>query len=391
MERFLLPFKLNRLLNSLFISNAFVSFHYALVIYINSSYLSKFFNETQVSSLYIIGSFINVVILLNISKVLELIGNYKLTFYTLLLEFLAIVGLIVAHTPELAGLYFIIHLSAISVLLFNMDVFVESISCDESVTGSIRGTYLTITNIMIVLAPLLISFLVRDGSYSIIYILSALLLLPMYFSIRKFKLVKEIKIHHIQIKETIRQYTLSNDLYNIFVVHFLLQLFYGFMVIYTPIYLHKYIGFEWSEIGIIFTIMLLPFVIFELPVGEMADEKYGEKEFLTIGLLIMGFFALIISFITTKNFWLWAILLFITRIGASLVEVSSETYFFKKVDRTQTDIVSVFRIGRPLSYIIAPAIATIVLQFIPFQYIFIIVGSLMIIGTKQSLSLKDTL
>src|SRR5574343_1474889 len=100
MERFFLPFKLNRLLNSLFISNAFVSFHYALVIYINSSYLSKFFNETQVSSLYSIGSIINVIILLNVSKILERVGNYKLTFYTLILECLAIVGLIVAHTQK---------------------------------------------------------------------------------------------------------------------------------------------------------------------------------------------------------------------------------------------------------------------------------------------------
>jgi MFS family permease len=162
------------------------------------------------------------------------------------------------------------------------------------------------------------------------------------------------------------------------------------MVIYMPIYLEQYIGFNWSEIGIIFTIMLIPFVIFELPVGELADDKYGEKEFLTIGFVIMGFFTLVMSFITVKSFWLWSTILFITRIGASLVEVSTESYFFKKVDKSRTDVISLFRVSRPLALVMAPVVATVALGFIPFQYIFIVIGSIMIVGTHYSLALKDT-
>ncbi|TSC70066.1 MAG: Uncharacterized protein CEO12_563 [Parcubacteria group bacterium Gr01-1014_46] len=390
MDRILLPFRQNKLLNSLFLSNTFISFHYALVIYLNSSFLSKFFSETQISALYIIGSLVNVLILLNASKILEKISNYRFATIVILLEFLAVFGLVFPTTALVAGISFMIHLSAISILLFNMDVFVESVSNDESITGSIRGTYLTITNVMIVLAPLSIAFLVKNGSYSLVYILSALLMIPMYFSIRKFKFIKEVKMHHIRVKETLSEYLVNKNLYNIFISHTLLQLFYGFMVIYTPLYLEKYIGFSWSEIGVIFTIMLLPFVLFELPVGEMADDKYGEKEFLTIGLIIMGIFTLIISFITLKNFWVWAVLLFITRVGASLVEVSTESYFFKQVKKEQTDVISLFRVSRPLALVLAPVIATILLQFISFQYIFIFVGIIMILGTRYSLALKDT-
>ncbi len=390
MDNVLLPFKQNRLLNTLFLSNIFVSFHYALVIYLNSSFLSKFFTDTQISSLYIIGSILNVIILLNASKFLEKISNYDFAVYTLLLEFLSTACLAVTTSPFLVALSFITHLSAISTLLFNLDVFVESVSNDESMTGSIRGTYLTITNIMIVLAPLTISFLVKDTNYSLVYFVSSFLMIPLYLIVRKFKYVDEAKMHHISIEKTLSEYVKSSDLYNVFISHTLLQLFYGFMVIYTPIYLEKYIGFSWSEIGIIFTIMLLPFVIFELPVGELADNKYGEKEFLTIGFVIMGVFTLIISFITIKSFWLWATILFITRIGASLVEVSSESYFFKKIDKRRTDVISLFRVSRPLALVLAPVIATVAFGFIPFQYIFIIVGSIMIVGTHYSLALRDT-
>ena len=390
MDKILLPFRLNRLLNTLFLSNIFVSYHYALVIYLNSSLLGKFFDDTQISALYIIGSIINVILLLNASKFMEKMGNYRLTVYAIIIEFLAVFGLFASSTPFLTAVYFIAHLSTISLLLFSMDIFVESVSCDESVTGSIRGTYLTLTNIMIVVAPLTISFLAKGDDYSLIYIISALLMFPLYLTIKKFKYVEQVKVHHIKIRETIGQYLRNKNLYNIFVAHTLLQLFYGFMVIYTPIYLSKYIGFTWAEMGIIFTIMLLPFVIFEAPVGELEDEIYGEKEFLTIGFIIMGVTTLIISFITVKSFWIWATLLFITRIGASLVEVSTESYFFKQVGKEQTDIVGLFRISRPLALILSPIIATVALQFIPFQYIFIILGTLMVVGTHYSLALKDS-
>jgi len=211
----------------------------------------------------------------------------------------------------------------------------------------------------------------------------------MYFCIRKFKSIKDVTLPHIQIKETITSFLQDKNLYNIFSAQFLLQLFYAFMSIYTPLYLQQ-LGFTWSEIGVMFSIMLLPFVLIEIPVGTLEDKKYGEKEFLTIGFIVLGISTLCISFITTKSFFIWTSILFITRIGAALVEISTDTYFFKKVDQQKTNIIGFFRITRPLSFIVAPLLATLSLQFIPFQYTFIIIGACMIIGTRYSLALEDT-
>jgi MFS family permease len=122
----------------------------------------------------------------------------------------------------------------------------------------------------------------------------------------------------------------------------------------------------------------------------MADEKYGEVEFLTIGFVIMGLSTIFMSFVTLKSMWIWATVLFITRIGASFVEISTESYFFKKVKQEETDVVSFFRVSRPLSFILAPVLATIILQFIPYQYIFIVIGSMMVCGAHYSLALRDT-
>ena len=163
------------------------------------------------------------------------------------------------------------------------------------------------------------------------------------------------------------------------------------MVIYTPIYLHKYIGLDWQTIGLIFTIMLLPFVFFQLPLGILADKKFGEKEILNIAIVILGITTITLSFITTNTVWVWATLLFITRIGASSINIMSETYFFKKVDAKDSDIISFFRMAKPIAYIFGPTLASLTIFLIDFRYIFLVLGIIMLTGLRYSLTIEDTL
>ena len=83
-------------------------------------------------------------------------------------------------------------------------------------------------------------------------------------------------------------------------------------------------------------------------------------------------------------------ILFITRIGASMVEIMSETYFFKKIDSSQIQIISVFRTAKPFAYVIGPVVATALLYFVEFKFIFMVLGFLMFYGLRFSLALKDT-
>ena len=49
------------------------------------------------------------------------------------------------------------------------------------------------------------------------------------------------------------------------------------MVIYTPIYLHEYLNFNWNEIGIIFFNKAFPFILLDFPLENFSD-KIGEKK-----------------------------------------------------------------------------------------------------------------
>ena len=382
--------KRNNQLYIIFISNIFFSLHFYLIYFLNSTFLSTFFSDSQLSTLYILGSILDIFLLINAPHILNKLGNYKFIISVIVIEFLATIGLVVTTNHFAIGFYFILHLICISLILFNLDIFIESALSDEDDTGSVRAIFLTITSICEVLSPTILALLLFRNSFTIVYLVSAFFLIPLFFIIRKFKKMPTTVIPGIRIRETILIYIRNKDIYNIFNIQFQLQLFYAFMGIYMPLYLQKYIGFSWTEIGLIFTIMLLPFVFIEVPVGRLADQKYGEKEFLTIGFVIMTIATICISFITAKSFIIWASILFITRIGASIVEISSDTYFFKQVDQSKTNIISLYRIARPLSFIVAPILATLSLQFIPFQFVFILIGFCMILGAHYSLALHDT-
>ncbi len=238
---------------------------------------------------------------------------------------------------------------------------------------------------------MIVGFILGENHFNQVYALSLIFLIPLLLLTRKyFRDYKDTPIAHIKIREAIITFLKIPNLLNIFVCHLILQLFYAIMIIYMPVHLNAHIGFSWEQIGVMFTIMLIPFALFELPIGKLADNKYGEKEILTIGLVIMGLATLCISFLTTHSFIMWTAILFLTRTGASFVEITSDSFFFKQVNQDQTDEISIYRTTRPLSFIIGPLFATVALKFIPYNYLFLLLGIVVIVGAHWSLALKDT-
>lgn len=162
------------------------------------------------------------------------------------------------------------------------------------------------------------------------------------------------------------------------------------MVVYTPIYLYQHIGLSWAQIGIIFTIMLSPFVLFNIPIGILIDKyKVSKKLLLVIGFIIISASTCIITDINTQNIIIWATVLFMTRLGACIIETTSEVYFFTHVKEEETYLLSVFRDMTPIAYIIAPLISTIIFIFFPFKFLFLILSIILLAGLYYIPKLKN--
>lgn len=390
METIVRTLRPRKAFNILYVANFFFAFHLFFVVYISSSFLNTYVEEGLMGLVWIIGSIFGVGALILISKILRVFGNYKIIITLTFLEFLIFLGLAFIQNVYAIVLLFILQLAVYPLILFNIDVFLETYTKDEGKTGGIRGMVLTIVNSALIIAPFLAGLVLTNGDYWKIYLISAIFLIPFLFFVLKLKTFKDPDYLDTKVWQTWLSIKKNKNIYGTLMAQFMMRFFFSWMVIYLPVYLHNHIGFEWTEIGMMFAIMLLPFALLEYPAGKIADMWLGEKELLIAGFILIALFTIPLSLITAANFILWSTVLFMTRVGASFVEIMTESHFFKYVDGDDNDIISFFRITRPAAYVVGPVVASLSLIFLDIQFIFLVLGVIMLYGIRYSLMLKDT-
>ncbi len=366
--------------------------HLVLPVYSNSSFLSLFASERNVGFIYMLGSALTVLGFLFIPGLIRKIGNYATTLWLIVIQAIFLFGLISTHDPRWIAVFFALQTATIALMGFCMDIFLEVYSESANV-GAIRGMYLTTMNVAWVITPFIGSLIIDGGDkYRDVYIASLFMLFPLFYLVYKnFPRFKDPQYQHPSFHQTIGYFWKSHDHSRLFIINTVLQVFFAWMTVYSTLYLHSVIGLDWTQIGVIITIMLLPFALIELPLGKLSDKKYGEKEIMMAGFVILGLATIALSFITTNNMWVWAFVLLLTRIGAAAAEIMIETYFFKTTPAKDSNVLGFFRITRYISYFIAPLLTGLVFIFTPNQsYQFAVLGIICLFALFPIAQIKDT-
>jgi len=257
--------------------------------------------------------------------------------------------------------------------------------------GETRGIFLTVMSTVGVISPIIVGSILVEANFATLYLIAAVVLLPLiYIVFRYFKKIKDNNFHHIHLTSGINTFLNDKNIRNIYLSNLMLQIFYTWVVIYVPLYLHNIIGFSWQQLGLMISIALLPFVLLEIPVGRLADEKLGEKELLITGIIIVSLSLISMSTIIEANFMLWTMILLLSRIGASIMEITTESYFFKHINASSQNLIGGFRTAGPLGLIIGPAIGSALLIFLDYRFMFAAFGLLILLGIKFASSIKDT-
>lgn len=364
----------------------------ALPSYIQSSFLQQFVSLKYVGLYITLATFLTLLFITIFPLFIRRFSNYRVMMVLLFVNIASVLFLIQAHNRWAVLIFFVFVYVTLNLLAINLDVFLENISDDQH-TGRIRSTFLTIMNIGWVISPVLMGFLTGDQNrYWLVYLFSGLALLPAIFILFTQRKAFRDNIHYKNrtLADILKIIWRDKNLANIYLVTLVLRFFYALMVLYTPIYLNQQFGFSWQVLGVVFTVMLLPFVILQMPAGALADKYLGEKEIMATGFLIMMIFTGLIFFLDSSSIYVWAAVLFMTRVGASLVEVTQESYFFKHVDSADMDLISLFRDLRPAGWLLGSLISVIILQFLPVQFIFLFLSIVLLMALRPVLSLQDT-
>ena len=367
-----------------------LGFSAAIVAYIISSYFKEIKGADNVSAFYAAAYVISLVALLNFHKIIRKFGKSKVFLAsTLALSFSAIL-IFSLPVSRFGALLIVANIILYNLAIVGKDIILESYSVD-SMSGQIRGMNLTLMNVGFLLGPFISTQILSKFSFQGVFLLQfafmSIIFFVAFFHLRK--------VNHkfkpiVTVNGLIKKITKRKNVMRIYYVSILLDIFYFIMIVYMPIYLRN-LGMNWKEIGIIFSLMLIPFILLQYPAGRIADKKMGEKELIILGLLMMSATTLGIFFVESVNMYVWAVVLFLTRVGAALIEILRDSYFYKRIDGTDVDVINFFKTSRPFGFLTASIVSAVSLMFLPLRYIFIILSIVIFSGLYPAVRLKDNL
>jgi MFS family permease len=363
--------------------------HLVVPMYSNSSFLSLFADERTVGFIYMAGAAVTILGFLVAPQIIRRVGNYKTALWLIVIQFALFYFIVTSHDPRVLASAFILQSAVISMIGLCLDIFLEVYTDGEDI-GRVRGLYNATLNASWVIGPLLGAMLINGtGSFQNTYIAGLAMLFPLlYLVYRNFPRFKDPNYMHITPFQLAKHLAHNRNWVWLFFANLVLQVFYAWMVVYSPIYLNKTMGFGWEAIGVILTVMLLPFPLIQYPLGKLSDHR-GEKGIMMGGFVVMSLTTIGLAFITSHAVIVWALALFATRVGAAAAEVMMETYFFKTVSPRDSAALGLFRITRPLSYFIAPLVTGVGLLITTNQNLFIVIGAIALLAVIPAASIKD--
>ena len=365
-----------------------MGFSQAMIFYILSYYFERVFLAKNVGLLYLIAYFIMLVVFLNIHKLVKKLGKSAVLFFSSLAKVVLAASLVLFPPSVFSLLLALLYIVAVAVESVAVDFILESFSRDN-VSGRVRGLHLTILNTGILLAPFISTQILKQfdfsGIFAFLVLFNSLILGISLIGLQNVN-------HRFEKKESIWSLTKKvwkrHDIRKIYYISFVLEAFYSLMIIYTPLYLQR-LGVGIDAYGIITTIMLVPFVLIQYPAGVLADKKMGEKEMLIFGLLLMSLATLWMTGIVSTSIAVWGMVMFMTRVGAALTEVLRDSYFYKRIDGHDVDLINFFRTAMPLGYIVTSGLSFWLLTFLPLKSVFFFTSFLVFSALIPAFFLKD--
>lgn len=365
-----------------------MGFSQAILAYVMSTYFKEAFHTENVGIFYLFAYVVILFSLLSLHKLVKKFGKSFLFQVSFAVKIVAIVFLIVLP-PSIPGAFFLVlYIISGALAWTTLDVILESFSVDK-MSGRIRGFHLVMLNLGFILGPLLSSRVLGDFGFSGIFLIS----LFMHILVFVIALVNLRGTNHrfkrnVTIVELIKKTIKRRNVMRVYYISFVLDFFYALMVIYAPLYLLSR-GFSWDQLGVAFTIMLIPFILIQYPAGILADKKMGEKELLFLAAIIMGGATLVFYLTDSSSIFVWAAVLFVSRIGAALIEILRESYFFKRIDGDDVEVIDFFRSAKAIAYISATAMSSIIILLFSIREVFILVAIVVFSALWPILKLED--
>jgi len=251
-----------------------------------------------------------------------------------------------------------------------------------------EGFVYTLLNIAWLVGPLVAGYILRVYGFGSVFLIASLfvlisLLIFYFFKIKDNRKSKNIDHHLLKIifeffskKSRVFAYVLSGAV----------NLWWALIYIYIPVYIIES-GYDGFLVGLFLSGIVVPLILFEYYFGELAGKK-GFKKLFFIGFMFMAILVILCFFIS--NIYIMLSLLITASIGVSMIESTTEAYFFDIIKVKERDkYYGVYNTAVDVGNLVGILPAALILVFFPFKSIFLFFGLMMIIFSIISLKIKD--
>jgi predicted MFS family arabinose efflux permease len=149
-----------------------------------------YFNSSIVSAAYMIGSILALIASVNIAKSVKKFHTYGFTFTLAVTEILVMIFFGLTKNIFLLPILFIVQFVLQVLLYITLNIFIENFTIHSKV-GSVRGLFLAVFNLAVLISPLIGGLILKHYSFSILYIVAAAMLIPYLYFLRHY-------LHHIR-------------------------------------------------------------------------------------------------------------------------------------------------------------------------------------------------
>jgi MFS family permease len=358
-------------------------------IYIASSYFATVIASENVGFFYILSYSGSLALAFFLQPLIRTLGRSR-TLYLFLLISLSLMALLTYLPAQFfSAVILLLFIVSSSVIWVVFDILLEGFSNNKE-SGRIRGLNLTFLNLGVLLAPVFSTNILTLYGYSGVFFVALVLYVALFiFCLFAFRDVHLHNLPKMKFWHTLTLVRRKASLWRAYILFFSLFFFYAVMIIYMPLRLLE-LHFSWQEIGSIFTLMLLPFIFIQYPLGYLADKRYGEKEMLLVSLALATLSTVVVALLSSESLVWWMVVLFVSRIGIAGLEVLKDTYFYRQIGADDVDIIAFFRTAMPLASIVATALSSAMLAFMPLSSVFWLAALVLFLAFISTIFLKDS-
>ncbi|HUS49193.1 MAG TPA: MFS transporter [Candidatus Paceibacterota bacterium] len=367
-----------------------VSFASALISTIWAVYMDSFLKSIVlvgfISALLTLVSFIAYFLFI---PLIEKKSKSKIFFFTLILFAVAYV-LFAINTKFYL---FIILAFLITILMAlrttSFGIIVKDKSSEKQLSRN-EGLMYTFMNIAWVIGPLIAGYISSSFGIGIIFTLSAIFILiaALFFKLSKISDANIKKKADTNIIKNFTDFFKNKDRVYAYIVGGGVSLWWVLIYLFVPLYMIRN-GLNILWIGYFLFAIAIPLIIFEFFFSKLAG-KIGFKKIFKIGFVIPAILAIACFFIS--NIYVILALLVLASIGLAMLEPTTEAYFFditKKQDESR--FYGPYNTTIEVHNFLGKIISVGLLLILPFKYIFLLFGLLMLFFVFISFITKEVI